>query len=55
VVAIAGLVWIGGRVLYALGYMREAAKRSMGFGIASLGFGALALDATIGLVRSLIA
>ena len=55
VVAVAGLIWIGGRVLYALGYIKEAAKRSAGFGIAALGFGALLLDATIGLLRSLLA
>lgn len=54
VVAVAGLVWIGGRILYALGYVREAAKRSMGFGIAALGLGALVIDATVGLVRSLL-
>jgi uncharacterized membrane protein YecN with MAPEG domain len=55
VVAVAGLVWIGGRILYALGYVREAAKRSLGFGIASLAFVALVLDAAVGLARSLLA
>jgi uncharacterized membrane protein YecN with MAPEG domain len=55
VVAVAGLVWIGGRILYALGYMQEASKRSAGFGIAALGFLALLIDATVGLARSLLA
>ncbi len=55
VVAVAGLVWVAGRVLYALGYMKEASKRSLGFGVAALGFVALLLDATIGLARSLLA
>ena len=31
-----GLVWCIGRVLYALGYMKEANKRGPGFAIASL-------------------
>jgi uncharacterized membrane protein YecN with MAPEG domain len=55
VVALAGAVWIVGRVLYALGYMQEAAKRSLGFGVASLGLGVLVLDAALGLARSLLA
>jgi glutathione S-transferase len=41
-----GLVWIIGRVLYATGYMAEAAKRSSGFliaGIALLGLLALSI------------
>lgn len=41
-----GVVWIVGRVLYALGYMREAGKRELGFMVqmaaaAALLFGAL--------------
>jgi uncharacterized membrane protein YecN with MAPEG domain len=31
-----GLVWCIGRVLYAIGYMKEASKRGPGFAIASL-------------------
>lgn len=55
VVAAAGLVWLLGRVLYALGYLKEARKRSMGFGIAALGFFVLVFDAAIGLARSVLA
>ena len=31
-----GLVWCIGRVVYAIGYMKEANKRGPGFGIAAL-------------------
>jgi len=31
-----GLVWCIGRVLYAIGYMKEASKRGPGFAIASI-------------------
>ena len=31
-----GVVWCVGRVLYAIGYMKEADKRGPGFGIAAL-------------------
>lgn len=34
--AILGLVWIGGRILYAWGYYLEAKKRAPGFAIAML-------------------
>ena len=35
--AILGGVWILGRVLFAWGYYQEASKRTLGFGISSLG------------------
>jgi uncharacterized membrane protein YecN with MAPEG domain len=46
VAALAGLVWVVGRILYALGYWADAAKREMGFMIQGLAtavllFGAL--------------
>jgi uncharacterized membrane protein YecN with MAPEG domain len=53
VVAVAGMVWVAGRVLYVFGYIQAAAKRGTGFGIASLGFIVLLLDAAVGLARSL--
>ena len=33
IVAAIGLVWIGGRILYMIGYSQAAAKRGRGFGI----------------------
>lgn len=36
VAAIGAVVWIAGRILYALGYYRDPAKRGPGFGISLL-------------------
>ncbi|HEX5377802.1 MAG TPA: MAPEG family protein [Phenylobacterium sp.] len=36
VAALVGLVWIVGRILYALGYWKEASKRELGFTIQAL-------------------
>ncbi|MES2049832.1 MAG: MAPEG family protein, partial [Pseudomonadota bacterium] len=36
VAAAGGVVWLIGRVMYAIGYYREAAKRSTGFMVATL-------------------
>jgi glutathione S-transferase len=47
-----GLIWLVGRVLYASGYMADAAKRSSGFliaGIALLGLLALSI---VGIVHA---
>jgi glutathione S-transferase len=54
-VVVAGLIWIGGRVVYALAYVKDPAKRSAGFGIASIGFVVLLVAAIVGIVRTLIA
>jgi len=45
---VAGLVWVIGRILYALGYARAAEKRSAGFGIAILANLVLLLGALVG-------
>ena len=45
---VAGLVWVIGRVLYALGYARAAEKRSAGFGIAILANLVLLIGALVG-------
>jgi uncharacterized membrane protein YecN with MAPEG domain len=52
---VAGLVFVAGRVLYALAYMKEAGKRSAGFTIASVGFLVVLGNALVGLLRSLAA
>lgn len=51
--AILGLVWLAGRVLYALSYYRDAAKRGPGFMIQALAVIALALLGFAGVVKSL--
>lgn len=34
--AIVGMVWLAGRIWYAIGYQQAAAKREMGFGVTAL-------------------
>ncbi len=52
---VAGLVWVGARVHYALAYVRDPAKRSTGFGVSFFAFAVLLIAAVVGIVRSLIA
>lgn len=54
-VPLAGLLWIGGRVHYALSYYQDPAKRSTGFGVAAFAFFVLVGDALFGIVRILMA
>lgn len=51
----AGYVWLVGRLLYLLGYLREAGKRSMGFLVATLAWSAILLIALAGVVPKLFA
>lgn len=47
-----GLIWLIGRILYASGYMAEAAKRSSGFLIAGIAFLGLLLLSIIGIIHA---
>ena len=47
--ALLGLVWLVGRIMYALAYLRDASKRSMGFLISTLAAVALLLGTVVGL------
>lgn len=51
---ILGVVWIVGRVLYAVSYTRSPSKRGPGFGIAWLATALLMLGAAVGSVRILL-
>lgn len=51
---IAGLVWLVGRVWYAVAYLKDPAKRGPGFGIAMLGFLALLIMAVVGIARAMM-
>jgi glutathione S-transferase len=50
-----GLVWCIARVMYAIGYMKEASKRGTGFGIASLASLALLVLSIWGVAASWMA
>lgn len=47
--AAGGLIWVIGRIVYAIGYYEAPARRSLGFGITSFGSVALMLGAAIGI------
>jgi len=49
-----GAVWIAARIVYAIAYQRDPAKRSAGFGIAFLAFAGLWAGALWGVVKVLI-
>ena len=52
--ALLGLVWIGGRIAYVIGYSAAAEKRHHGFMVQSLASGALLIGALIGIVARLV-
>ena len=53
--ALIGVVWIIGRILYALGYWSEAGKRGPGFGIQALASFVLLFGAAAGAIRVMLA
>lgn len=55
VAGVVGMVWIIGRVIYALGYYQAPKKRALGFGINSLALLVLFLFGGFGLFRQLFA
>jgi glutathione S-transferase len=50
--AAGGLLWCVGRILYALGYYRDPAKREIGFIVGMLACGALVAGSVIGLLSA---
>lgn len=51
---VAGLVWVVGRVWYAIAYMQDAAKRGPGYLVSMVGWAATLVLGVIGLVRVLM-
>ena len=49
--AIAGAVWIAGRIVYAFGYWAEARKRSVGFSISFVALIAVWIAAMVSVIR----
>ena len=52
--SLAGLVWVFGRVWYAVAYLKEAAKRSGGFLLSSAAWAVMLVLGVIGLVRAMM-
>jgi len=52
---LAGLVWVLGRVWYAVAYLQDAAKRGPGYMVSSTGWVATLLLGVVGLARALMA
>jgi glutathione S-transferase len=48
--AAGGAIWCVGRILYALGYYRDPAKRELGFVVSMLASAALVVGSVIGLL-----
>lgn len=55
IVAAIGAVWIVGRILYALGYVKDPGKRELGFLIQTLSAGVLLLGALAKAILILLA
>jgi hypothetical protein len=49
-----GVMWLAGRIWYAVGYARDPRLRGRGYLVSMLAFGALGVGATIGVVRAVI-
>lgn len=51
--SVLGLIWVGGRIAYAVGYLQAPEKRGPGFGISFLSGVALLVMAVVGAIRGL--
>jgi glutathione S-transferase len=51
---VAGLIWLVGRVWYALAYLKEAGKRGPGFAVGMIGWAAVLAMACIGVGRVML-
>jgi glutathione S-transferase len=51
---IAGLVWVVGRIWYALAYLQDAKKRGSGYMVGMVGWAALVVMAALGLGRAML-
>jgi glutathione S-transferase len=47
--AAGGLIWVVGRIVYAIGYYQAPEKRSLGFGITAFGSVALMIGTAVGI------
>jgi len=47
--AAGGLIWVVGRIVYAIGYYQAPEKRSLGFGVTAFGSVALMIGTAVGI------
>ena len=52
--SVAGLVWVVGRVWYAVSYLQDAAKRGPGYMVSMAGWATTLVLGVVGLVRAFI-
>ncbi|WP_430390893.1 MAPEG family protein [Dyella sp. 20L07] len=52
---VTGLVWVLGRVWYAVSYLKDPAKRGPGFMVATIGWAVLLVLGVLGLARAILA
>jgi glutathione S-transferase len=52
--SVLGLIWVGGRIAYAVGYLQAAEKRGPGFGISFLSSAVLLVMAAVGALRLIL-
>jgi glutathione S-transferase len=51
---LAGLVWVAGRVWYAVAYLQDAAKRGPGYMVSMAAWGVTLVLGVVGLVRAMM-
>ena len=51
---IIGVIWLIGRIDYAISYARSASARSRGYGVAILAFAVLAIGSAIGVTQRIL-
>lgn len=52
IASVLGLIWVGGRIAYTVGYLQAPEKRGPGFGISFLSSAVLLVMAAVGALRT---
>jgi glutathione S-transferase len=53
IACVVGLIWVGGRIAYAVGYLQAPEKRGPGFGISFICAAVLAVMGAVGAIQAL--
>lgn len=54
IASVLGLIWVGGRIAYTVGYLQAPEKRGPGFGISFLSSAVLVVMAVAGALRTIL-